>query len=227
MTTKLSDQQQSGLEEIQEKPRNKTNDTAIYRMHPQKFLNFQNFNKDVSEQSSVPFNRKFIEEESSTLDSKIGVNFEANSKNTTNIIAGFEDSNLQQFGESLEFALENRIFPELHIEAISNEGQFSQSEYKYKRTTNEVAVKFVLDYLNDCWENQKTEQSQIGYYAILFNYNKKLKIMDWSEEKRLGSRLDLYFIIRYFQKSGSFDETFFNRIWNSAPTEVKTALKLD
>ena len=51
--------------------------------------------------------------------------------------------------------------------------------------------------------------------------------MDWSEEQRLGSRLDLYLIIRYFEKFGRFDEIFFENIWKSTPPEIKTALRLD
>ena len=212
---------------LKRKNEDKNHTTSKSESHPMNFMTSTIPNELRGKQSKNSTVSQSANKENSQSDAKTDTNCKISPSNANSFSENPKDSELQQFYVSLEFALENKIFPKLHIEAISREGQFTQDGYQYKKTTDKDAVEFIIDYLNNCWDNQKLEQCEIGYYAILYYYNEKLKIKDWSEEKRLGSRLDLYFIIRYLEKSGSFNDIFFEKIWKSAPPEIKTALRLD
>ena len=71
---------------------------------------------------------------------------------------------------------------------------------------------------------KKTDQYEVGFYRILFEFNQNLNIKNRGEEIIAGSRMALCFIIRYIELSGKYNKKFFQEIWKDAPVEVKSEI---
>ena len=134
---------------------------------------------------------------------------------------------IDPFESGLSYALNNNVFPLLHINAILKANWKDPRKNLYKKTVDESAVKFVINYLDECWLKQKFEQHEIGYFVILEKYNKFLSISSWSEEQNLMSRMDLCYILRYLQRSGVYNDDFFQQVWKLAPPDVKFEIEFD
>ena len=45
--------------------------------------------------------------------------------------------------------------------------------------------------------------------------------MEFGEELKTNAKMEVYYILRYFELSGVYNKEFFDKIWKEAPAEVK------
>ena len=124
----------------------------------------------------------------------------------------------------LQYAEENSVYPSLHLDKTLNGNQHIPIKNRYRNTKDRKAVEFVVNFLDNCWNLEKTAQHEVGFYHILFEFNQSLNIRNRGEEIIAGSRMALCYIIRYVELSGKYNESFFQEIWKDAPVEVKAEI---
>ena len=126
----------------------------------------------------------------------------------------------------LQYAEEKSVYPSLHLDKTQNGVRQIPIKNRYRNTKDRKAVEFVVNFLDNCWNHEKTTQHEVGFYHILFEFNQSLNIKDRGEEIISGSRMALCYIIRYIELSGKYNESFFQKIWKFAPVEVKAEIDM-
>ena len=59
------------------------------------------------------------------------------------------------------------------------------------------------------------------FYGILDRLKELLNIKGFREELKKNLKMEVYYILRYFELSGVYNEEFFDKIWKDAPAEVR------
>ena len=122
---------------------------------------------------------------------------------------------------SLLYAEEKGVFPLLHQVAINNYSQPDLTRKNFKDIKNKRSVEFVAECLDYWWNNSELRPKKHLFYDVLDRLKDLLKIRGFGEELKKNVKMEVYYILRYFELSGVYDEDFFDNIWKDAPSEVK------
>ena len=122
---------------------------------------------------------------------------------------------------SLLYADKYGVFPLLHQGAIIDGGQTYIFDKEYKDIKNQRSVELVEGCLDNWWNNPKSIPDQHLFYSVLDKLKELLNIRGLGEELKSNVKMEVYYIIRYFELSEIYDEQFFEKIWKDAPAEVQ------
>ena len=122
---------------------------------------------------------------------------------------------------SLLYANKNGVFPLLHQVAIIDGGQSSLIDKKYNDLKNQRSVELVEGCLDNWWNNPNSIPEHHLFYKVLDKLKEQLNIQGHGEELKTNAKMEVYYIIRYFELSEIYDKQFFEKIWKDAPAEVQ------